>query len=124
MFDHVPLDQWSKAFLGPTQRHGILMGDSYSEPLVAETTWWSGAHKVVSEVMIWGGGGEILIDGIKAFGDKFREGWVLGGGAPGKVQTVERGRLGHEEMVVDVMFGYKEKGPGARDVEEFVRSKL
>jgi acetyl esterase/lipase len=124
VFDHVPLEMWSRAFLGSSQRQGILMGDSYSEPLVAEPTWWSGAHKVVGEVLIWGGGGELFIDGIKAFGEKFREGWVAGGGISSKVSVVERERLCHEAMIMDAILGYKEKGPGAKDVENFVRSKL
>ena len=124
LFDAVPLTLWSKAFLGTTQRRNILQGDSYSEPLIAETTWWKGADKVVSEVLIWGGGGEIFIDGINAFAEKFVEGWKLGGGTAAKVQVVERERACHEGMIVDVLLGYKEKGPGAKDVEDFVRSKL
>lgn len=124
MFDYAPLATWASAFLGPNQRQGIRLGDSYSEPLIAETTWWNGAHKVVGEVLIWGGGGEILIDGIKAFAEKFAEGWAGGGGALGKVKTVVEPRMCHEEMIVDVILGYKVKGKGATDVEDFVRSKL
>ena len=124
LFDAVPLTLWSKAFLGTTQRQGILLGDSYSEPLIAEPSWWKGADQVVKEVLIWGGGGEVFIDGINAFAEKFVEGWKMGGGAPAGVQVVERERACHEGMIVDVLLGYKEKGPGARDVEDFVRSKL
>jgi len=124
MFDHVPLETWSSAFLGSNKRQGIRMGDSYSEPLIAEPSWWNGVHKVVSQVMIWGGGGEILIDGIKAFAEKFSEGWTSGGGAPGNVRVIIEDKMCHEEMVVDVILGYKVKGKGARDVEDFVRSKL
>jgi acetyl esterase/lipase len=124
IFDATPLTLWSRAFLGPSQRRNILQGDSYSEPLVAEPSWWSGAHKVVDEVLIWGGGGEIFIDGIQAFAEKFVEGWKAGGGSITKVQVVERERACHEGMIVDVLLGYKEKGPGAKDVEDFVRSKL
>jgi acetyl esterase/lipase len=124
IFDAIPLRMWSSAFLGSTQRRGIRMGDSYSEPLLAEPTWWSGAHELVSEVLIWGGGGEILIDGIRAFGDKFVEGWVGGGGERGRVTQIEGPRMAHEEMVLDVILGYKAKGTGALEVEEWVKSKL
>jgi acetyl esterase/lipase len=124
IFDAVPLTLWSRAFLGPNQRQNILQGDSYSEPLVAEPSWWSGADKVVSEVLIWGGGGELFIDGINAFAEKFREGWQAGGGDRSKLTVIEEEKACHEGMIVDVLLGYKEKGQGARNVENFIRSKL
>ncbi|KIW03662.1 uncharacterized protein PV09_04984 [Verruconis gallopava] len=124
LFDEVPLNTWARAFLGASMRRGILMGDSYSEPLIAEPGWWGGAHKVVDEVLIWGGGGEIFIDGILAFSDKFTEGWKAGGGDPRKVQTISRARMCHEEPLADILMGFKEKGEGAKDIETFVRSKL
>ncbi|KAF2421554.1 alpha/beta-hydrolase [Tothia fuscella] len=124
IFDSAPLKLWSNAFLGSTKRHGILLGDSYSEPLIAEPTWWSGAHEVVNEVLIWGGGGEILIDSIRAFGDKFVEGWVGGGGEGGKVTRIEGVGMAHEEQILDVLLGFKEKGAGAVEIEEWVKAKL
>jgi acetyl esterase/lipase len=124
MFDAKPLDMWAKAFLGSNQRQGIIMGDSYSEPLLAEPSWWSGAPKVVKEVLIWGGGGEVFIDGIKAFADKFEIGWVNGGGDRNSIKLVVTPRMAHEEMIVDIIFGYKTKGEGALAVEAWAKSKL
>jgi acetyl esterase/lipase len=124
IFDHVPLRRWAQAFLGSSQRQGILMGDSYSEPLVAEPSWWNGASKIVNEVLFWTGGGELFVDGIKAFAEKFEDGWVRGGGERKKVQLLVGERMAHEEMILDVILGMKQKGNGALQVEEWVKSKL
>jgi acetyl esterase/lipase len=124
VFDHTPLKMWASAFLGPNQRQGILMGDSYSEPLVAEPSWWKDSSKIAKEVLIWGGGGEIFIDGIKAFAEKFTEGWVQGGGKRGSVQLAIGEDMAHEEMILDVILGMKVKGKGALQVEEWAKSKL
>lgn len=115
---------WSSFFLGASKRAGVVMGDSYSEPLLAETSWWSDASRAVSEVMIWGGGGEVFKDGITAFAEKFTEGWVQGGGDKNKVTFVLSPRNAHDEPLVDVMFGYKTKGPAALAVEGWVKARL
>jgi acetyl esterase/lipase len=124
IFDHTPLTMWAKAFLGNSQRQGITMGDSYSEPLLAETSWWSGSSKVANEVLFWTGGGELFVDGIRAFAEKFTEGWTSGGGERQKVQVLVGERMAHEEMILDVILGMKKKGQGALQVEEWVKSKL
>jgi acetyl esterase/lipase len=124
IFDDIPLKLWSDAFLGESQRHGILMGDSYSEPLLAEPSWWSRAHEIANDVLIWGGSGEVFIDGIRAFSEKFREGFAAGGGDSKNVVTIEGEGMAHEEMVLDFVLGYKEKGKGALQVEDWVKSKL
>ncbi|KAE9961698.1 hypothetical protein BLS_001495 [Venturia inaequalis] len=124
MFDAVALNRWATAFLGSKKREGIIMGDSYSEPLLAEPSWWSGASKVVNDVMIWAGGAELFVDGIKLFAHKFEEGWISGGGDRKSVKLVVTPRNAHEEMILDLLFGYKEKGDAAVAVEEWAKSKL
>jgi len=119
-----PITYWASLFLGSSEQEGIVMGDSYSEPLLAEPNWWSGAHKVVDEVMIWGGGGEVFEDGIKAFASKFVDGWTHGGGDRKKVSLVFSPKLGHDEPIVDVEFKYKTKGPGAIAIEGWVKARL
>jgi hypothetical protein len=65
------LDRASAAFVGPGNQH-----DNYSEPINAPVSWWKEvATKAVEEVMIWGGGGEVLIDGIRTFGSNVVEGF-------------------------------------------------
>jgi len=124
LFDAIPLNIWARSFLGSTQRRGVIVGDSYSEALLADPSWWEGASNAVEEVMIWGGGGEIFIDGIKAFADKFKEGWGSGGGDIKRVKLVVTPRMAHEEMLLDVILGYKKKGKAAIEIEEWVKSKL
>lgn len=123
-FDAVALDRWATAFLGSNKREGIMMGDSYSEPLLAESSWWSGASKVVNDVLIWAGGAELFVDGIKLFADKFEKGWVSGGGDRKSVKLVITPRNAHEEMIVDIILGYKKKGDAALAVEDWAKSKL
>ena len=118
------LIRWSSAFLGSSKREGIVMGDSYSEPLLAEPLWWTGAHKVFDEVMIWVGGGEVFEDGIKAFASKFIEGWTQGGGDGKKVSLIVTPRLGHDEPIIDVLLQYKTKGPGTVAIEDWVKARL
>jgi hypothetical protein len=52
--------------------------DAYSEPIQAPAEWWAAvAESVVEEVMVWGGSGEILIDGIRAFAGTMAEGFAM-----------------------------------------------
>ncbi|TID18871.1 alpha/beta hydrolase fold domain-containing protein [Venturia nashicola] len=124
MFDAVALNRWATAFLGSNKREGTIMGDSYSEPLLAESSWWSGASKAVNDVMIWAGGAELFVDGIKLFAHKFEKGWVSGGGDRKSVKLVVTPRNSHEEMIVDILLGYKKKGDAALAVEAWAKSKL
>jgi hypothetical protein len=63
----------SEAFVGPGIKH-----DSYSEPINAPVEWWKEvAKKAVRDVLIWGGGGEVLIDGIRTFGEHIIEGFGM-----------------------------------------------
>jgi hypothetical protein len=66
------VDRASTAFIG-TASH-----DSYSEPIQASSEWWAAVADIaVDEIMIWGGGGEILIDGIRAYAGTMAEGFAM-----------------------------------------------
>jgi hypothetical protein len=66
------LNRASKAFVGPGNKH-----DHYSEPVKAPVEWWKEvATKAVRDVLVWGGGGEVLIDGIQAFGGHIIQGFA------------------------------------------------
>lgn len=51
-------DRWSNAFLGSAKL------DNYNQPVLAKDDWFAGLDSVVSEVLVWGGGAEVLIDSI------------------------------------------------------------
>ncbi|KAF2809012.1 alpha/beta hydrolase fold protein-like protein [Mytilinidion resinicola] len=117
-FDGRVLRLWSAAFLGSDSP---FAGDFYSEPVTAPASFWEGVANVVDEVLIWGGADEVLIEGIEEFMARFKKGF---GGAGGKVTTAITERSAHEEMILDVMFGYKEKGKSHVIVEDWVKSRL
>lgn len=115
-FTGATLKKWSDAFLSDPSN-----SSEYSEPATAPASWWSELSQVVSEVLIWGGGGEILIDGIKDWAKKFEEGY---GGAGGKVTTIITPKAAHDDPIIDVVLGYKTKGEGAQAVESWIKAKL
>lgn len=66
------LTRAAATFVGPGNKH-----DSYSEPINAPVSWWKEvAAKAAKHMMIWGGGGEVLIDGIRTFGANVVEGFA------------------------------------------------
>jgi len=66
------LNRASNTYIGPGGRH-----DNYTEPMRAPPEWWADVANVVSEVMVWGGGGEILIDGIRRFQRNVKAGFNI-----------------------------------------------
>jgi hypothetical protein len=120
MFDSRPLSRWATAYLNSTSP---FAGDAYSEPVLASSEWWEPVADVVEEVLIWGGGNEILIDGIEAFAKKFSVGFRRKGGHVNFV--VSEGAM-HEEMILERVFGYKgDSGTGSQKVvEDWVKAKL
>ncbi|KAF1984622.1 alpha/beta-hydrolase [Aulographum hederae CBS 113979] len=68
--------------------------DEYSEPVKAPVEWWADVSKVVKEVLVWGGGGEVLIDGIEEFGARMKEGFDR---ADGIEMVVGKGKVGGKD---------------------------
>lgn len=65
------LNRASNAYIGHGKEH-----DEYSEPIKASIEHWTDvANHAVEKIMIWGGGGEILIDGINVFGGRIIDGF-------------------------------------------------
>lgn len=120
MLDSRPLDRWSSAFLGSDSP---FAGDFYSEPVNAPASWWEGAADVVDEVLIWGGGNEVLLDGIEEFARRFEKGFA---GKGGKLTTVITADAAHVEMVLENILGYKQdSGTGGRTVvNNWLKAKL
>jgi acetyl esterase/lipase len=125
MLPAVTARTWASMYLGSSKPSpGVIMGDSYSEPLVAETTWWRGMHNVVDNVLIWAGGGEVFTDGLTAFGKKFTEGWTAGGGQGERARLVVTPRMEHDEPIISPILGIKEKSEAQVLIEEWLQARV
>ena len=140
----------STAFIGPEKQH-----DEYSEPINAPVQWWRKvADKAVENVLVWGGGGEVLIDGITAFAGHIISGFhdaeiahtrvdeKLEEDATSKAAGVfammkngsngwrERATLivspheAHEEMIIDYVLSIRKKEDGAKAIEKWLTNTL
>ena len=99
---------------------GILRdsrSDEYIEPVKAGPKWWIGLERAVDNVLIWGGGGEVLIDGIKVLMQDMKI------ASASNVQTIIGQNMCHEEMVVNVMLGYG-KGESDSVVENWLQARI
>lgn len=137
------LDRASHAFIGKGNQH-----DSYSQPINASSEWWAEvAGKVVSEILIWGGTDELLIDGIRRYAATIIEGFaqsdntrtdpdISGGtelrrsdklplaGRTDRVTFIETDRHVHVQPIMDSILLQRKKGRSTRQIEEWVSSKL
>jgi acetyl esterase/lipase len=120
MFDGRALSRWSTAFLGSSSPYA---GDFYSEPVTAPASWWEATADVIDEVLIWGGGNEILLDGIEEFARRFEKGF---GSKGGRVNTVITEQAAHIEMIAERILGYKgDSGTGSVHViHDWAKAKL
>lgn len=59
--------RWSGAFLG-----GAPL-DNYNQPSMADGKWFGNLQSVAKDVLIWGGGGEILFDSIDAVAKNLKD---------------------------------------------------
>lgn len=115
----------AQAYIAPGSTH-----DTYSEPAKSTPDWWTAvADEVVQSVMIWAGGGEVLLDGIRGFADKV--GMAFDGArSEGSEKRVSRFRFvvtpkcAHEEMIIDELAFGRVKGVASREVEEWLSAVL
>ncbi|KAF2235019.1 alpha/beta-hydrolase [Viridothelium virens] len=139
------LDRASSTFVGLGGKR-----DMYCHPSEAESEAWRDVAGKVDEILIWGGGGEILIDGIRKFagivekgfdlaqdagvdketgvGSKEVEAEVGNGGKEGhrekRVKYVETPRMAHEEMIIDRVLRIKKRERGEAEIESWLSSRL
>ncbi|KXL42865.1 MAG: hypothetical protein FE78DRAFT_34051 [Acidomyces sp. 'richmondensis'] len=103
--------RWSSLFLGKTA------ADKYSEPIQADESFLSGLEKVVKDILVWGGGGEGLIDSIDLMSKKLRE-------AHPRVEYVVQPKAAHEDFILEKLLGYKHKAQGTILVENWISARL
>ena len=135
----VALNKASGAFIGPDAKH-----DAYSQPVDAPADWWTEvANKAVDDVLIWGGGGEVLIDGITKFAENVISGFEANSptiraiSPDGKAisetvnrATRKRAKLvvspeeAHEEMIINYLFYIKKEDDGGRQIKKWLVETL
>ncbi|KAI3395071.1 hypothetical protein diail_1828 [Diaporthe ilicicola] len=123
------LKRASNAYIPPGGQH-----DHYSQPVTAPVEWWADIARVaVEKMMIWGGGGEVLIDGIRAFAATVKDGF-----AEADAERINRDeqkgterftfvvtpKHSHEEMIIDEVFFRSKKGEGAEVIERWLSGVL
>lgn len=122
------LRKWSGMYIGTvddeTDPGTVAVGDVYNEPLRADASWWKEMHKIVMDVWLWGGDDEVFIDSLRAFGEKFRRGWMAGGGVEERLtlEFVENDM--HIGPIMDVELQYKEKSKTQLRLEEWLEERL
>lgn len=122
------LRKWGALYLGSARNeepvHEVTGGNNYSEPLLADGSWWKGMHEVVEEMFIWAGQDEIFVDGLQQFAQKLVEGWEAGGGAPQLVKSYIAPGEAHVGPIMDVMLQYKEKSRSQFVLEGWLKGRL
>lgn len=103
--------RWSSLFLGSSSL------DNYNQPILADLTWFSGLDLKVKDVLVWGGGGEVLIDSIEAIGKKLKE-------AHSRAELVVQPGAAHDDFIIERLLGYKEKGEGTKLIESWIPARL
>lgn len=109
--------------------------DEYSEPVKTPPEWWADvANVAVRNIIIWAGGGEVLLDEIRAFADNIKAGFKAAD--PDRVEgnTTDTGpprflftvtpKSAHEEMIIEELAFGLVKGEAAREVEQLLSGVL
>jgi acetyl esterase/lipase len=122
------LRKWSSMYLGTSFSENdpgaVTGGNNYNEPLLANASWWEGMHDVVRDVWMYGGEDEVFIDSIRAFGEKFQEGWKAGGGAEEKVVIEYVENNAHVGPIMDFIFQGEKKTELRLAQEEWLKERL
>ncbi|KAK3686902.1 hypothetical protein LTR37_019344 [Vermiconidia calcicola] len=103
--------RWSSLFLGSSAL------DNYNQPILADAAWFNGLDRKVGDILVWGGGGEVLIDSIEAVTKILKE-------AHPKTELVVESNAAHEDFILDKLLGYKGKNEGTELVENWIKARL
>ena len=72
---------------------------------------------VTKDILIWGGGGEVLIDSIQVLERKLKR-------AHRRLEYVEQPGASHEDFILEKLLGYTEKAQGTVVVESWIAARL
>lgn len=122
-------NRWSNLFLGNHDRSDSLhqwiadfsLGskplDNYNQPVLADSSWFQGIESTTKDILIWGGGGEVLIDSIDVISKKLKEAYP-------RTEYVREPGASHEEFLIERVLGYKTKAEGTKLVESWMKARL
>ncbi|KAK3058525.1 hypothetical protein LTR09_000089 [Extremus antarcticus] len=103
--------RWAGLFLGPGKV------DNYNQTAIANAEWFQGLDGKVKDILVWGGGGEALIDSIEVSTKKLQQ-------AHPRVEYVVQPGASHEDFIIDKLLGYKGKAEGTVVVESWMKARL
>lgn len=126
----LPLRKWSAMFLNkanvldPESDPGPVSGDAWTEACLNPSSWWNGMHNVVSDIFVWSGSYEVLVDPIRELESNFKAGWTSGGGALDRVMFLETPEEVHTAPIVDTVVGGAKKGDAQVLIEQWFQTRL
>ena len=85
-------------------------------PDLADPSWFDGLERLAKDVLVWGGGGEILIDSINALADKLKK-------AHPRVEVIVQPGAAHEDFMIDTLLGYNNV-EGTKVVRSWIAQRL
>jgi len=91
--------------------------DNWNQPILADDAWFRDLSSVASSILVWGGGGEVLVDSIQVIAAKLKE-------AHSRTEVVIQPGAAHEDFILDKLLGYKAKSQGTEVVERWLRDNL
>lgn len=91
--------------------------DNWNQPILADDAWFRDLPSVTSSILVWGGGGEVLIDSIELIASKLKK-------AHPRTEVVVQPGAAHEDFILDKIVGYKEKAQGTEVIERWMRANL
>jgi hypothetical protein len=127
MSDFVTLEflrRGQSAYLGTPPKR-----DEYSEPIRAPASLWTDvANTACESILIWGGGGEIMIDDIRDFSKIVSDGYQNASSPSGsgvkRVVYIETPRACHEEQILNYTIKITDKGQETIAIEEWILARL
>jgi acetyl esterase/lipase len=121
--------RWSSLFLGITPLSDFAIValltydsgpskiDSYNQSVIADSAWFKGLDGKVKDILVWGGGGEVLIDSIEVTAKKLQQ-------AHPRVEYVVQNSAAHDDFIIEKILGYKNKGEGTEVIERWMKARL
>ncbi|KAK3619502.1 hypothetical protein LTR56_024003 [Elasticomyces elasticus] len=103
--------RWSANYLGDAKL------DFYNQPADADDQWFTGLDKKVKDVLVYAGGGEILLDSINAFTKILKQ-------AHPRVELVIQPGVAHDDIILDKVLGYQKKAEGTKVIESWIAQRV